>query len=259
MPVPRLSGEIQRRLLVNYRVDPEWIAKVLPPPFSPQVVNGYAVAGICLIRLGSMRPSLLPAWVGLGSENAAHRVAVTWPTPEGLGHGVYIPRRDSSSLTNVLVGGRLFPGEHHLARFDVEEDDEQIAVAFSSRDHSASVDVRVQVTSDLNDSQLFADVESASAFFESGSVGYSATRDPGRFDGLALETNAWRVEPAQVLQARSTFFDDAVTFPRGTAQLDDALVMRRIPVTWRPIPALAVNRDNPGADSRPSQSTETVV
>jgi len=259
MLVPRLKGEIQRRLLVNYRVDPEWIARILPQPFRPQVVNGSAVAGICLIRLGSMRPAVLPGWVGLGSENAAHRVAVTWQTPDGPGHGVYIPRRDSNSLTNVLVGGRLFPGEHHLARFDVKEDDEQIAVAFSSRDHSASVDVRVQLTGDLNDSQLFTDIESASAFFESGSVGYSATHDPGRFDGLALETNAWRVEAAQVLQAHSTFFDNEATFPKGTAQLDNALAMRRIPVTLRPIPALAAKREDPRAAFRPPQSTGTAV
>ena len=67
MLVPRLDGEIQRRLLVNYRVDPEWIARILPQPFCPQVVNGYAMAGICLIRLGSMRPALRPG----GSGSAA--------------------------------------------------------------------------------------------------------------------------------------------------------------------------------------------
>jgi len=172
---------------------------------------------------------------------------------------VYIPRRDSNSLTNVLVGGRLFPGEHHLARFDVKEEDEQIAVAFSSRDHSASVDVRVRLTGGLNDSRLFADIESASAFFESGSVGYSATHDPGRFDGLALETDAWLVEAAQVLQAHSTFFDNQATFPSGTAQLDNALVMRRIPVTWRPVPALAANLEDPGAAFHPPRTAGTAL
>src|SRR5690242_5724317 len=106
MKVPGLSGEIERRLLVNYRVDPDAIAAVLPPPFRPQLVNGYAVAGICLIRLGSMRPRPLPAWVGVRSENAAHRVAVEWDSPAGVRHGVYIPRRDSNSWLNVVVGGR---------------------------------------------------------------------------------------------------------------------------------------------------------
>ncbi|MEP6648505.1 MAG: hypothetical protein ABJA74_01130 [Lapillicoccus sp.] len=156
-----------------------------------------------------------------------------------------------------MVGGRLFPGEHHSARFEVDEQNEQIRVAFTSREGSASVGVRVQLTGDLNDSQLFPDTESASAFFEAGSVGYSATHDPERFDGLALETNAWRVEPAEVLEAHSTFFDDAATFPPGTIQLDNALVMRRIPVTWRAMPALAATREAPQSVSTRPVRRET--
>src|SRR6202022_39026 len=69
------------------------------------------------------RPLGLPAIVGLSSENAAHRVAVCWTTPDGeYREGVYIPRRDSNSLANHLVGGRLFSGEHHRASFDVHDD-----------------------------------------------------------------------------------------------------------------------------------------
>ena len=44
----------------------------------PQLVEGRAVAGICLIRLGSLRPKGLPASLGVTTENAAHRIAVEW-------------------------------------------------------------------------------------------------------------------------------------------------------------------------------------
>ena len=55
-----MRGVIERRLLVNYRVDPEVVADQLPAPFEPELVNGYAVAGICLIRLGRLRPRSFP-------------------------------------------------------------------------------------------------------------------------------------------------------------------------------------------------------
>ena len=45
-----MSSVIERRLLVNYRVDPGVARSLLPAPLRPQVVNGWAVAGICLIR-----------------------------------------------------------------------------------------------------------------------------------------------------------------------------------------------------------------
>jgi hypothetical protein len=52
MRPPTMSSVIERRLLVNYRVDPAAAASLLPTPLRPQLVNGWAVAGICLIRAG---------------------------------------------------------------------------------------------------------------------------------------------------------------------------------------------------------------
>ena len=44
--LPQMTGEIERRLLVNYRVDPAALSGLLPPHLRPQLVNGRAVAGI---------------------------------------------------------------------------------------------------------------------------------------------------------------------------------------------------------------------
>src|SRR5262249_9797878 len=71
MKVPAVQGMIERRLLVNYRIAPDALSGILPPPFRPKLVGGYAIAGICLIRLASVRPRGLPAGLGLRSENAA--------------------------------------------------------------------------------------------------------------------------------------------------------------------------------------------
>ncbi|GAA1261872.1 DUF2071 domain-containing protein [Oryzihumus leptocrescens] len=237
--IPRLSGEIERRLLVNYRVDPAVIGPLLPAPFRPQIVDGAAVAGICLIRLGAMRPTGFPAWIGRRSENAAHRIAVEWDAPEGTKAGVYIPRRDTDSMLNVAVGGHLYPGQHHRARFRVRESETEVAVAFAARDGSVEVDVAVRVTAELAGSKIFADVSAASEFFERGSLGYSATDQAQRLDGLQLHTNAWKVEPVEVLSARSSYFDDAAVFPTGSVALDCALIMRRVPVQWSALPTLA--------------------
>ena len=129
-----MSGVVERRLLINYRVDPTIAASMLPAPFEPQVVNGWAVAGICLIRLGHLRPRFIPARLGLTSENAAHRFAVKWRDATGPRTGVYIPIRHSGSGMNVAVGDRLFPGRHERADFEVIETDDSIAVAFATRD-----------------------------------------------------------------------------------------------------------------------------
>lgn len=250
MRSPNLRGEMERRLLVNYRLDPDIARRHLPAPFRPQIHRGYAVAGICLIRLGSMRPSGLPRTVGLRSENAAHRFAVAWDDPAvGPQTGVYIPRRDSNSLVNVILGGRVFPGEHHRATFDVVETDEHLHVAYAAKDGSACVAVDADINSAFDGSALFDSVEDASIFFEQGSLGYSATRSEGIFDGLRLHTAAWKVEPVRVTAAASSFFDDRDLFPEGSAVLDNALLMRRVPVDWQATPHL---RDASPDRGRPS-------
>lgn len=187
-----------------------------------------------------MRPAGRPSWIGVASENAAHRVAVEWDEPLGVRRGVYIPRRDTNSRVNVLVGGRAFPGVHHRARFDVVEDHERVQVSFRAIDGSAHVKADVMVTDRLPASALFSDAAEASAFFERGCDGYSATKDRQRFDGLQLLTDAWSVEPAQVVQVESSFFTDTRLFPGDSAVLDNALVMRRIPVRWKALPSLRV-------------------
>jgi len=231
-PVPTMQGLIERRLLVNYRVVPDVLERLLPSPFRPQLVEGYGMAGICLIRLGDLRPGGLPASLGLTTENAAHRVAVEWDGPEGPCHGVYVPRRDTSSRLTAVVGGRLFPGEHHRARFRIRESDRHYEVAFASLDGVARAAVSAEVVSELPGGSVFGTLAAASAFFQGAPLGYSATRRHDRYDGLELSCELWRVEPLQVNHAESRFFEDRSLFPVGTAELDSALLMRDIPATW---------------------------
>ncbi|MCX4545559.1 DUF2071 domain-containing protein [Streptomyces sp. NBC_01565] len=238
MKAPKLASVIERRLLVNYRVDPDTVARLLPEGLRPQLVRGHAVGGICLLRIGSVRPAWAPAAAGLRSENAAHRISVEWDGPDGVESGVYIPRRDTASLVTRWAGGRIFPGEHGHADFTVRESEDNVRVAFATRDGSTEVDVEAEVTGALEGSRLFSGLEEASAFFRDGSTGWSATRSGRHLDGVRLETDAWRVEAARVTSARSSFFDDPDRFPPGTAELDSVLVMRDVPVRWQPLPGM---------------------
>src|ERR1039457_5527168 len=163
-----------------------------------------------------------------------------------------IPRRDSGSAVNVLAGGRLFPGRHHHASFDVHETPRDLHVAYTSRDGATSVQVDVSLAEQFQGSELFADLHEASAFFRHGSSGYSAGRDRGHLDGMELHTDSWRVQPVEAHVVRSTFFDDEDRFPPGSATLDCALLMRDVPVTWNPLRPMLIHRASGTAGARPS-------
>ena len=214
MRIPIVRGTIERRILANYQVDPGVLSKILPPPFRPKIIHGVGMAGICLIRLRNIHPQFIPINLGVGSENAAHRIAVEWEDQGKIREGVYIPRRDTSSRLNMFVGGKLFPGTHHLAQFTVRERGGYYRVAFESDDSKIHVVVGGHVDSQLPATSVFRSLPEASEFFQAGSLGYSVTPTPGNYDGLELCSLTWKVEPLMVDQIESSFFADERVFPK---------------------------------------------
>lgn len=229
MKIPVIRGVIDRRILVNYQVDPKVLSAVLPDPLLPKLVRGVGIGGVCLIRLKGIRPRFVPSALGISSENAAHRIAVV--LPDG-GEGVFIPRRDTSSRLNSLVGGRLFPGEHHHSHFEVDEEEGRYSLTLRDDQRQPVLSVKARVSSEIPSSSVFQSLEEASAFFEAGSLGYSATRDPQVLDGLELRTKSWHVEALSVEAAYSSYFEDRSIFPGGSVRLDCALLMREIDHEW---------------------------
>ncbi len=248
MKLPVIRGVIERRMLVNFRVAPEILAARVPSPFRPQLAGGWGIAGICLIRLAKIRPRGWPAAVGLSSENAAHRIAVEWDADGAVRRGVYIPRRDTSSRLNAWAGGRLFPGVHRRARFEVREGAGRYELSMRG-DDGMSLDVDARTTEGWPSGSVFGSLDEASAFFEAGSLGYSDSRRPGTFDGLELRTPDWAVAPLEVERVASSVFDDRRLFPAGSVEFDSALLMRNVAHEWHGRPSLCseVSADRRGA------------
>ena len=232
MRLPTIQGVIRRRILANFRVDPEVMQAHLPIRFRPKLHNGFAVAGICLIRLEHIRPRHLPKITGLNSENAAHRVAVLWDEEGKTREGVFISRRDTDSQFNHLLGGRVFPGEHHRASFEVLDSGVQIKLSMKSDDDTIAIKVEGQSGVEIPSDSIFSSLSQASSFFEGGSLGYSVTREADRLDGLRLDTKEWHVEPLQVGEIFSSYFMNEKSFPTGSIEFDHALIMRNIAHEW---------------------------
>lgn len=235
MKVPSITGTIVRRLLVNFRVDPAALQPLLPAPFSPLLLDGWAIAGICLIRLEGIKPEVLCLPIGLGSENAAHRVAVQWEAAGTSRQGVFIPRRDTNSKLNAWAGGRLFPGTHHLADFQVSDTDE-LSIRYQSRDKSAQVEVRGRQSSAWPKESVFKCLLSASDFFRKGSCGYSPTERDDLLDGIELDCPNWEANAFEAEEVYSSFFEDRSVFPKGSVHYDCSLIMRNLQHRWKSLP-----------------------
>ncbi|HLO97684.1 MAG TPA: DUF2071 domain-containing protein, partial [Fimbriimonas sp.] len=215
------------------------VQKLLPPQFGVKLHKRYAIVGVCMIRFENLRPNFLPPVFGFSSENVAHRFAVTWEENGVQKEGVYIPRRDSNSILNRTLGGRVFPGFHHKSEFSSTENSDEIHILISSEDGLVT-EFKGQVSEGVMEGSVFETVDEASAFFLAGATGYSATRSEGHYHGMELETYEWVFEPMSVEVAKSHFFDDLSRFPKESIALDSAFVMRNVEHQWNSRPDLFV-------------------
>jgi len=247
MKIPAITGIIRRRILLNYRVVPDVVQAILPARFRPKLIRGQAIAGICLIRLEEIRPLGFPRFVGISSENSAHRIAVEWEDDHGKScEGVFVLRRDTDSRLNSLAGGRVFPGVHHHSVFTVEDRDGLISLRVVATDMEGPlVDVQLRETNEFPEDSVFESLNASSQFFEAGCIGYSSRRASCKLDGLLLKVSEWQVSPLKVLRAQSAFFDDSSIFPVGSIQLDHVLLMRDIPHEWHSEPAMVTEQRRP--------------
>ncbi len=245
LQLPVIAGVIERRMLINFRCRSDVLENILPPPFRPKLIHGWGMAGVCLVRIGRLRPAFLPALAGISSENAAHRIAVEWDDNGATHEGVFIPRRDSNALFNRLAGGKIFPGIHHAANFRVLETTDRFKLEMQSEDRASFVRVHGRVTNALPATSIFRSLAEASEFLRRGSFGWSARAKENTFDGLELNCHPWRIEPMAIERIQSSFFENRELFPAGSAIFDSAFLMRNIPHEWHARGKLVVDTTEP--------------
>ena len=232
-----IHGVIARRVLLNFRIDPEVMARLLPPPFRPKLYEGHAVGGVCMIRFQHLRPRFVPRWLGTTSENAAHRVAVEWKDGNELREGVFIPQRNTGSRFNQTLGGRVFPGVFSKSRFEVNETAQSISIRILDKEGEA-VRFQGKVAAEHSSGSVFPSIEEAANFFSLGATGYSLSRDRKNFEGMELRSLSWKIAPLEVREAYSRWFTDTQRFPAGSVKFDCALFMRDIPHEWQSRPRI---------------------
>lgn len=235
--LPLITGTLDRRILLNYTLDPEYLSRFLPAPFKPRLYKGVGVGGVCMIRFAGLRPQWAPKIFGIDSENAAHRIAVEWEVNGKKFEGVYIPKRSTASKFNYAVGGRIFPGVFQMSDFLSNENPPLYHLEIKEKLGASSI-LRFdgEVTESLSKDSIFPSVDEASDFFAKGAVGYSLSKDKSHFQGMELKLLEWDIKPMKINDAFVWLFEKSKHFPPGASKLDSALLMRGLQHEWHAIP-----------------------
>jgi hypothetical protein len=232
MELPVLNGLIDRRILVNYRVEPDVVKSLLPSYLEPLVINGYASAAICLLRLKNIGMKYSPSFLRITSENAAHRFLVKYTKGNEEGTAVFIPRRDTDSILNVVLAGKMFSWPHYSASFLVKEANGNYCVKMQSKDHHSMVQVEAQLSDTFPSKSMFDSLDHASDCFHGCAVGISPSAQVSKVKTIKLKTKTWYVKPLHISFLKSSYFENKSLFPEGSIEFDNGILMEGIEHEW---------------------------
>ena len=195
-------------------------AAFLPAPFRPKVA-GYGLAGICLIRMaGSGRAA--PSRSSASSENARPCVSPRGLRPDG-GDRASTSRAVHDLRLVAFAAPRFFPGVHYMAKFQVEER----PTRFVQIGQAESAILRPGGPAGRG-------VAGRRCSLVGGGVRVlprraTATPTPcaaGKFEGVELRIPSWEVKPLGRRKGHVRLLRRPGAFPAGTAEFDNALLMR---------------------------------
>jgi hypothetical protein len=150
----------------------------------------------------------------------AHRVAIQYPSNNGIRPGVFIWRRETDQRLVELLGGRLFPGVHHHARFQVNESQNDLAMDVTTNDGKADVHFSAHRLKEWRPTPSFGSFDEVSEFFRKGDCGFSCSLNGDELEGLQLRTLKWEIAPMEVECKRQT----NACFAAQTAGISSAML-----------------------------------
>ncbi|MEZ4829135.1 MAG: DUF2071 domain-containing protein [Bacteroidia bacterium] len=235
MKIPALSGLIQRRILINYRVEPAVLRKLLPAPFEPRLFGNYGIAGICFFDLSQLRIKGLPLSPCISAQIVSHRIAVNWEESGIKKEGLYITQRDTSSTLVHFSGGRFFPSEYSLTGMKFRESFGYYELHLGGHHPTSFL---AKESADFAEGSVFSGLPAAASLFAQNSMEYAPRYENMVFDGIAFRASRHKVQPLHICQMRSSFFENEENFPRGSVFFDHALLMKNIRSEWIALPEM---------------------
>ena len=226
---------------VNYAVDPDALAALLPAPLEPELWKGTAWVQLLVSSLRGMRPQglgALGAALGVDFYQASYRAAVRWRARDGAWRrGGYFVRSETNDPLMRAVGNRLREFSFHdfgLATMAVVRSGVELVVAIDPSAQHGQV-VATLDTAEHHGAPAGSQWRDVDELFDPLIECYDAF---GVADGhmyvLTIDRGPWNARFAHPRELWAEYFVDG-PLGHGASRLDSVLHIPRCPYRWRPL------------------------
>jgi Uncharacterized conserved protein (COG2071) len=202
-------GHFRHSLVVTYAFPEDLLRPLLPPGLALDSLEGNGFAAVALVQTERLRPSFVPARLGVSFFLSGYRIFVRRSGRPSL-RGLFILRSDTDRRSMVVLGNLLTHYRYRLARVSITE-------------RPGELDVEVRTPDAEADLHVIADLGGRPAPLPAGSP-FRTLDEARRFAGPLPHTfdyeestrslvvvratrTTWDPQPVGVDVRRATFFE----------------------------------------------------
>ncbi len=223
-------------LVLAYALPARVLRPLLPPGLELDTHGDVGFLAIALVQTEGLRPKGLPKVFGRNFFLSGYRVFARFaPKGKQALRGLRILRSDTDRRSMVTLGNVFTHYGYEHAKVSVQREGELLQVRVQTRDGSADLDVRANVTqvSSLPPGSPFATLEEARRF--AGPLPYTFDFDVPSGKMLVVRglRTSWDPRPVQVLSQHARFFERPA-FEGATPCLANAFYIENVAYAWKP-------------------------
>jgi uncharacterized protein YqjF (DUF2071 family) len=220
----------RRCLLVNFAVDPDELASVLPAHVEPDVVGGEAYLSVVVGEMENMRPAGVPRLLGFTYDQIVYRAVVRC----GDERGVHFLRSDADSRTMTALGNLMSFFRFHRSDIVVRARDgfldlDVVTTSPVGADIHATYSIGSPAAA-LPSSSAFDSLDQAKAWLVELFAAFHHTPGNDWIDVVRIKRGEWDLRV--VTDERATYDFMHAGHPFTKARLDSVLLAGDVPYHW---------------------------
>jgi hypothetical protein len=233
-PLP-IRAHLTAALTLTYALPAAALEPLLAPGLELDRYRDFGFLAIGLVETGDLRPTFLPAGLGMDFLLAGYRIFVRYRTAAGRTlRGLKILRSDTDRALMQVFGNALTHYRYARSRWSVHRDERKFEISVQTADHAADLDVAADlahIDAPLPADSPFPDWREARKF--AGPLPFTFGYEPQTHSMIRVEgvRQRWNPRPVAVTVRRNAFLEP---FRQAGPLLASAFYLHDVPYRWKP-------------------------
>lgn len=232
-----IKAHFRASLVLAYAVPTAVLEPFLPSGLTLDTYGNFGFLAIALVETRDLRPSFVPARLGMSSFLSGYRIFTRYQTIAGRTlRGLRILRSDTNRLSMQMFGNLLTHYHYERSHFRVRSTDQKYEVEVTTTDGRADLHVVADLSTQtvaLPPGSPFADLKEARKF--AGPLPFTFDYEKQTHSIIRVEgvRQQWNPRAVSVIVHQNTFLEQ-YPFRGAGATLANAFYLEDVPYSWRP-------------------------